>query len=111
MVKHEPDLAGQLFSTPSRTDRALGAPVRLARVLRETLQDEFLHDVVDGGSPDGEGSVHKRQVYRLAVFGRVIQVRDGTGGEMTNDTRVIRLRASVVPTAHDRSRKRIANAG
>jgi hypothetical protein len=72
-------------------DGVIGRLGRLAAGMasRPFADDEFLQDVGDRGGADTDERVFEGESHTVAVFGRVIDVRDSAGGEAADEAGII----------------------
>src|SRR6266704_5274807 len=84
-----------------------GIALRSARC--QSPDHKFLKNVGGGRCPNPDKRVFKRQSRSIAIFRRIIEIRDAACSEASEDSRVICLPVTIVTLADDRIRHCIQN--
>jgi len=76
----------------------------------EVAQDELLEDAVEGVATDGEEAILEGQLG-ATVGGWVVEIGDGSGGEIAEDSGDVWLAMAVIATADDGPGDRVEETG
>ena len=75
--------------------------IRRGNMRSKPADNEFLKNITGCASADTDERILKGQPQSVAILSWIVKIRDTTGGQSTDDARVIQLPAPVVPLTDD----------